>query len=564
MSKDLNDRIKLIKKAINKNESPQPHLYIVPKTELVNKLLDSESRNSVIDNFLSETKERYNFELNPKIDDKELNDLLNSLKGKFDSERMGLLVDGCKKSVLDSIIKPFGIAGMIFEDKVGGNVDTIHNVRNKDKKYNNGQGIYATDENKKKYEDRTKYDSNPYHKHANYINKNKEASVSKDNGTLKDAYSGKDVKRNDKIDLDHTISAKEISDDAGRVLAGLDGPDLACADSNLNITDESVNRSKKEKSVDDFSKRLEDGRKERQNRISELKDRADLSQKEEKELNKLKKLDETDVKILKQRDEEARTEYNSKVNKAYYGSKEFAANLGKTSTKEGLKMGTQQALGLMVKEFALGVFSEAEDIFSSRHSIKLNAEFLQSLKESFERISRRVMSKWKDVVIAFGSGAISGFFSNIITVIINSFFTTGKRAVKMIREGFFSLLKALKLLMSPPANMSREEAAHEATKLIAAGLIVVGGIAIEETLQKALLSVPVIGMFSDIIAPVVMGIVTGLSMAFVVYLIDKIDLFKVNASKIQQYISDQLDEMIGKDLEEYDDAYNYIASTLGI
>lgn len=564
MSKDINDRLKLIKRAIDKNENPKQDLYIVPKNEMVNEFLNSDSKNQIIDAFISETKAKYSIDLNPEVDEEEIKELVAAIGTKYDSQRLKVMIDDCKSSVLDSIIKPFGIAGMLFEDKLGGNVDTIHNVRNTDKRYNNGQGIYATEENKKKNDENPTYDSDPYHKHENYIKNNREASEAKDNGNLNDPYRNKNVKRNDDTDLDHTISANEIHNDPGRILAGLDGADLACDDSNLNATDRSVNRSKKDKSVDEFIKYLEENRESRQSRIEELKGRTKLSQKEEKELNKLQKLEEVDVNRLKQKDEEARREYNKKINKAYYTSPEFIKNVGKTSAKEGLKMGAQQAIGVMVREFALAVFSEAEEIFAKRHNIKINNEFINSLKERFERIAKRVLSKWKDVAAAFGSGVISGFFSNIITVIVNTFLTTSKRVVKMIREGFYSLLKALKMLFFPPENVSKEEAAHEATKLIASGLIVVGGIALEEMLQEALVSVPVIGMFASELSTVIIGIVTGLSMALVVYLIDKIDLFKVNANKKMEYISNQLDEMIDNDLKELESSYEYIAATLGI
>ena len=549
MSKDLYDRFTYIKRTLEQKEKQQTHLQVVPKADLVSEFLNSECNNRICDDFLRDSTTRYNFELNSNVTDNDVNQLLKEIKGEYDSERLNLLIEDCKTSVLDSIIKPFGIAGIIFEDKIGGNVDTVHNAR---------EGTYATDENKKNYENRGDYDSHRYHGHENYKQKNREASECKEQGELKDAYRDKDFKRNDKSDLDHTISAKEIHDDPGRVLAGLDGEDLANEKSNLNVTDRSVNRSKKAKSVDEFIKHIEATREQRQEKIKELESKRDLSDKERKELNKLKKIEEIDVDKLKQKDDEARKEYEKKVNQTYYTSSKFIKNVGKTSLKEGMKMGVQQALGIMMREFTLAVFSEIEDIFSKRHEIIINNAFLNSLKGRLEKIAERVMSKWKDVVKAFGEGAISGFFSNIITVIINLFFTTSKKITRIIREGFYSLLKALKMLFFPLQNMSRDEAAHEATKLIASGLVIIGGIAIEEVLEKALLSIPVIGMLSDIIAPVIMGIVTGLSMALITYLIDKIDLFKVNANKRQEYISNQLSKMIDENLEEIDDAYNYI------
>ena len=52
--------------------------------------------------------------------------------------------------VVKSLCSSFGLDFLLFEDKVGGDVDTIHNVR---------QGIYATDLEKKRFEERGDYKS---------------------------------------------------------------------------------------------------------------------------------------------------------------------------------------------------------------------------------------------------------------------------------------------------------------------------------------------------------------------------------------------------------------------
>jgi hypothetical protein len=571
MSKDFNDTFNFIKKNVYKKEESKGNLYVVPKAELVDKFLNSESNNHIVSEYLNETKEKYTFELNPVISDKEVEELLSSLKNKYDSERLILLVDECKSTVIDSIIKPFGLAGVLFEDHVGGNVDTIHNVRNTDKRYNNGQGIYVTEENKESYEERPKYDYIKYHdKNQNY-KKHKEniEELKKANQTITDDYTKLEIGNDDIVSIEHIISASDISNDPAVSLARANGAELANDDNNLCYINGQLNSSINSDSPSEYIDRMKSLKnpEARQNMLSYLNNKTKPLTPEEE---KAKKLLEQKNAIVENEEEVRQLENNAKENidkklyTKYYTSKEFVSNVGKTSASEGIKMGAQQAIGLLVREFALAAFSEAKDIFSNRHNIRLNSEFFHSLKVRFERISRCVMSKWKDVVAAFGHGAISGFFSNLITIIINTFLTTSKRAVRMIREGFYSLLKALKILMSPPQNMSREEAAHEATKLIASGLIVTGGIAIEELLQKSLASIPVIGMFSDIIATVIMGIATGLSMAFIVYLIDKIDLFKVNENRCQENISYELNEMVDADLEEYENAYNFIACTLGI
>ena len=77
------------------------------------------------------------------------------------------------------------------------------------------------------------------------------------NGDLHDAYRNQSMGLNEKRDLDHVISAKEIHDDRGRVLAGLDGAELANQSSNLQSTHFSINRSKKATCCDDFLNELD-------------------------------------------------------------------------------------------------------------------------------------------------------------------------------------------------------------------------------------------------------------------------------------------------------------------
>lgn len=562
MSKELNDRLARIKKVIEKKEISEPNLYIAPRVELVNKFLNSESENQVIDNFLSETKEKYSFELNTEVNAGEIRELLNTLSGNYDAQRLNLLINDCKTSVMDSIIKPFGLAGFLFKDKVGGNVDTIHNVRD---------GVYATDENKKRYEERPEYEYKDYHDgNENYRNHRKNIQNLKDtNQPIIDEYTRLEIEIDETVSIEHIISASDISKDPAVSLAGVDGAQIANDDSNLCYINGQLNSSINTDNPIKYIDRMKSLKnpEARQNLLNLLNNKPEpLSPRNQKD----KKLLEQKNAIVANEEEVRKLEENAtkaiekKVNTEYYTSKEFVSNVGKTGAKEGFKMGVQQSIGIVVREFSLAVFDEIEDVFSKRKDIKVNNEFIQDLKQRLERIANRVMSKWKNVVAGFGSGVISGLFSNLITVIINVFSTTSKRVVKMIREGFYSLLKALKMLFFYPENMSRKEAAHEASKLIASGLIISGGIAIEEVLQKSLMSIPVIGMFSDILATVALGIVTGMSMGLVVYLIDKVDLFNVDADKRNEYISIELNAMIDKDLNDIEDAYNYIATTLGI
>lgn len=557
MSDKYQDTLKFIKKTIDTDQDFNHSIHIVPDPQSVEKFLNSYANNSVIDGYLSEYG-RYAFSSDQDVLDEEIEELLNSIEKEFDKARLSLLVDSCKLSTLNAIIKPFGLAGVIFKDKVGGNVDTIHNVRD---------GVYATDENKRRYEERPEYVFSDYHDKNNNYGKHKDIlrGVKNSGESVTDAYTK--MQTNDPS-VEHIIPASKISNDPAVFLARANGPEVANDDNNLVYINRQLNSSKKDRTPSEYvddTKAL--SAEKRQQMLDSLNNREEhlspLAEKRKSLIEQKNAVIENEAEI-KQMERDAQRKIDSDLSGKYYKSKEFMQTVGKTGVAEGLKMGTQQAIGLLLREFALSVFDEIGDIFSKNRDIKINAAFLQDLKERLSRISTRVLSKWKDVVKAFSDGAISGFLSNIITVIINAFITTSKRAVKMIREGFYSLFRAIKLLMFPPENMTMQEAAHESSKLIASGLIISGGILIEESLQKVLATVPVIGIFSDLISSVILGIVTGLSMGLVTYLIDRIDFFKVNKQKLKEYISSRLDSFIDEELNEYEQMYDYAANTLGL
>ena len=82
--------------------------------------------------------------------------------------------------------------------------------------------------------------------------KSKELKLQQQEGTLKDAYTGKDLTQNERMNVDHVESRKEIYENKRRKQAGLQTEELANMDENLVATNESLNKSKGKKSVDEF------------------------------------------------------------------------------------------------------------------------------------------------------------------------------------------------------------------------------------------------------------------------------------------------------------------------
>lgn len=546
----------LRRKRVQKERESRHGLAVVVDNALVDEFLHSEVDWDSVQRTEIELNDKYDFKFNVEVSEKEVQEHLKMLKDEFNGERFRQLLTSCRDDVLSAVVGPFGLGGLVAQgDKNGGNVDTIHNARD---------GVYATDGERQRYEDRGDYISGDYHGHKDYINKNREDSESQDKGTLKDSYTGKKIDQNSNRHLDHTISAKEVHDDAGRVLAQVDGPDAANAGSNLNSTSEHINNKsgKGALTTDEFLAKLERTAPAREARIEELSAKEELTTKESRELERLREHEAVDADRMRQIDEKTRKEYNARINKKYYTSKKFLTNTVKTGVSEGAKMGTQQALGLVFCEFFKATFDEIQDIYAHGFSTGFDdSRFLHVLKERLSRIGRRIAAKWKAACAAFRDGFISGFLSNLVTVVINMFVRTGKRIVRVIREGFFSLLKAIKMLCFPPKGMTPAQAAHEASKLIATGLAVVGGIAVEQYIDGMIKTTPVLEPFADIITTVLIGGLTGLATTFIVYAIDKIDIFKVNAHEEHDFVMNKLETSLDRMFEEGDALVRGLAYT---
>lgn len=479
------------------------------------------------------------------ITETEIENLLKTITNQYDENKFDTLLAECHERTLEALIRPFGLGRILFENKDGGNVDTVHNARN---------GIYATQGEKNKYDNRPEYDSHEYHSHSGYVTKNRKDSAEQKAGTLNDGYTNESLTGKTK-NLDHVISASEIANDAGRVLAEKNGADMANKETNLVSTDETINKSKQHKTVDEFITYKNERLPQINADIDRLASKTTLSEKEKKKLatlrRKKKAFEDINEDKIQTADKEAREAYNNEINKAYYGSKKFAQNLAKTNASEAGKMGLQQALGLLLEEFVRKTFFEIKDIWDNGFTNKqINESFFSALKTRLMRIAKGVMARWKDAITAFKEGAIAGFFSNIITVIINMFKTTLGKFSRMIREGFLSFLKAIKLLLFPPEHMTRKIAAHEATKILVGSTITAGSILLEEAIEQAIIvSVPLLIPFASLISGVLTALTAGLCTAFAVYMLDKLDLFNVEAEKRHSFVMDGLQSMIDSSYE---------------
>ncbi len=465
---------------------------------------------------------------------------MEALAQSWDTEAATQRWNECGRNVLQSVSGPFGLGKLVSAyDQMGGHVDTIHNAR---------AGVFATADAQAACDAQPAYEAKHIHGHRAYVRANAAVSQAQKAGTLTDAYTGQRFRAADrqnpqrKMNLDHVISAKEIHHDAGRVLAGLNTPDLANTATNLRTTSASVNKSKKALSADQFRHKLDQTAASRAQRIRQLqKAGARMTPQDRAELTKLRALNRVDTNRLAQADAHARSAYNSTLNRSYYGSSGFAKKASGAAAKEGARAAAQRALGVVLVEFFACALHEIRDW---EHKGRQHHSLMAELQHRLARVAKACMAKLDQALAALGQGFVSGFLSNLVTTLVNVFTTTTMRFMRTLREGAQALLGALKVLLAPAGESSWQQRMHESSKLMLAGGMVVGGIALEEWLSVQLAAVAWLAPMAHVLVAAITGAVVAMGNTFVLYLVDKADLLGVLGQARLDAVGTKLEQAI--------------------
>lgn len=394
-----------------------------------------------------------------------------------------------EKVILNSLVTSFGL-DFIVHDQYGGDVDTIFNVRKIGK---DSEMKFKNSNNSTEYENRPVFDkkiSTSFYQDNRYKFINAKVTDLQDKGNLIDAYTGEKVKINEKINLDHVISKKEIYNDAGRVLSGLSAKDLANCEDNLRPTNESINKSMKDKDINEYIDVMKKKQPERQARIKELSNKTALTDKERKELLKLKKIEEIDPDLMNKENDRARKLYESKIAKAYYTSSKFAKDTAVAAGKRGAEMGVRQAIGFVFVEIWYACKKELQSI-PSKSDLK---DMLESVGQGIENGLKNARLKYKEIIAKIEEGFLAGALSSLTTTLCNIFFTTAKNLVRIIRQIYASVIQAGKVLFFNPDNLMYGDRIKMVTIILATGASVVLGTTVGELISKTPLgAAPIVG-----------------------------------------------------------------------
>ena len=413
-----------------------------------------------------------------------------------------------ERVVLESLITSFGL-DLLMGDKHGGDVDTIHNVRQ--------MGIdpkmkYKNKANEQAYVTRGEYDTKAYHSDPHFAQKKSDARkrYNETGERITDTYTGASleytkasaVSSDRRVELDHVVECKAIHDDKGRVLAGLSGIDLANDADNLAWTNKSLNAS-----MGSWARHKNEQWKKEHGCDAPLEVVG-----MEAYLQEHPEIDSKTAERMRSQYAKSRKAYENRVAKAYYTSPQFYKDTAKAAGKLSFKMGLRAALGVVFAELW---FAAREEISKLE---EYGAEIFRAIGRGIQRGFENSKKKYKELWSKFLDGAVAGVLSSLVTTLTNIFFTTAKSAVRIIRQTSASLFEAYKIVLLNPDCLSFGERIRATTKVLATGASIVAGVMLTETINKTTFgAIPFVG---DITATFCGTLLTGLMTCSLLFLLD--------------------------------------------
>ncbi|MDN4039968.1 hypothetical protein [Massilia sp. YIM B02443] len=407
-------------------------------------------------------------------------------------QRLDALFEECQQHVFSQLIGPFGLSPAMFADQAGGNVTTVHNFE---------KGVVANENDKALYESLSEaYDRSQFELSQTQWDAKRDERIAR--GI--DEYTNEAL--SSKPELDHFTPIKAVATDPKMRLALGEVKDgkvsvekikvLVNDDANLAITDISINRSKKDHDVNEWSAK------------------ASTTDLEKTNAERFA----IDPNAVAKKHAESKEKFDGETNSSLM--KKQGGELLATGGKQALTMGLKQSVGILLTELVNGLFNEFKAMI--KEGFSLTKDLLGEIGERLGRVARSVAKKLPDAFNALFEGGVSGFMSNLLTFVINSFVTTGEKLVRVIRDGLSGLFKAFKLIAFPPKHMSRSDATREGLKILTTIVITSLGVMIEQSAITFMAAIAPLKPLADMVAPVLVAIMVGLLSALMAYQIDRL------------------------------------------
>lgn len=231
--------------------------------------------------------------------------------------------------------------------------------------------------------------------------------------------------------------------------------------------------------------------------------------------------------------------------------------------KTDLKSAIKIVMEILVKK----LFAEIRHIFK-HFGDESFSEIFARLKERLSKVISEIKQDFKGIFEGSIEQIIGAVLSNIVLFVVNIVKSTFTNLTRIIRAGFGSLVKAIKILANPPANMPKDEVAFEALKVFTAGIITAGSLFLEKGIKDFIVLCPFLAaapaVVTDFIATTLSALIGGVLSTIVLYYMDKA-FNGAKKSKLQLQIMTKSGEVVSyKIAQSYfvlKDSYEYLADT---
>lgn len=354
-------------------------------------------------------------------------------------------------------------------------------------------------------------------KDKRYTDANNAMKEKQKNGNLKDEYTGKTIKINEKANLDHVIPRKQIFEKPWRKIADIETADLANKSKNLAATNESLNKSKGAKSNSEYIKNRELREKELRNQVqraNEKIDKMNISDAEKRNLKaeNNKRLNDklaADSKKMLKAEKRAKKAINKDI------AKKASVRMANKAGKDAIKAMFVAALFGMLKEI-------------------MNAlvRFFKSKKRSFDTFldeMKNALHSFFGKIRDFIKVGIDSFVGSIVGEIIGAFAQKLKKLPNLIKQIFGSIRESISYLSNPESQShSTEIKIAHISKIITSALVGVGAMFLGEYFEKYLLPLPgmgfeikFLGTIANILGMFLASLLTGILGAIIINGIDQ-------------------------------------------
>ena len=308
------------------------------------------------------------------------------------------------------------------------------------------------------------------------------------------------ISRGEQGQLDHVMSAEEIHNDPGRVLAGMDGLELANRPGNLRYTNAALNRNMSNMSVEEYIAWCE-----------ENPSKVDWNG------NKGEPLPEEVKDRLRKEYYRAKKEYDAELARTYYTSLQFRKDMTYAAVNVGVRMGVRQALGFVFAEMWFSAKDELQKLDGQKDAgLKEYAEAMGcGIKNGYEHAKE----EYPELFSRFLNGAVAGALSSLTTTLCNIFFTTAKSAVRIIRQSYASIVQAMEVLFINPDNYEFGDRMRAVVKVLSIGASVTVGVLVSDAVART--PIGALGKTGDIVKEFCGAFATGIMSCTLLMYLDR-------------------------------------------